>query len=134
MLKIVLDTNVLLVSISQKSKLHIIFKSLVQGDYILCVSTDILAEYAEIVERHLGTQTSNSVLNVIENLPNVEFVTSYYRFNLLNDPDDNKFVDVAVAAGADYIVTNDSDFKVLSKVSFPKVNVISSDIFKTSLE
>ncbi|WP_394334326.1 hypothetical protein [Spirosoma aerolatum] len=27
-----------------------------------------------------------------------------------NDPDDNKFADIAFASGADYLVSNDSDF------------------------
>lgn len=45
--KIVLDTNVFLVSISSKSKLHWIFNRLLNGEYILCVTTDILLEYSE---------------------------------------------------------------------------------------
>jgi DUF1016 N-terminal domain len=35
--------------------------------------------------------------------------------------DDNKFVDIAIASNADYIITNDKHFKILSKISFTKV-------------
>jgi predicted nucleic acid-binding protein len=45
------------------------------------------------------------------------------------DPDDNKFVDCAVAANADFICTEDKHFKVLKKVPFPPVKVISADDF-----
>lgn len=126
MKKVVLDTNVLLVSISSKSKLHWIFLNLLQGKYILCVTTDILAEYAEIIEQHIGVLASENALGVLENLPNIEFITNYYKFNLLQDEDDNKFVDCCISANADFIVTHDSDFNVLKSINFPKVNIIDT--------
>lgn len=131
--KIVLDTNVLLVSVSERSKLHWVFDSLLKKKYILCVTTDILAEYAEILEQHMGSEVSNSVLATIENLSNVEFITTYYRFRLLQDEDDDKFVDCAIAANANYIVTHDTDFKILSKIDFPKVEVKNTDKFKEDI-
>ncbi|WP_348824639.1 putative toxin-antitoxin system toxin component, PIN family [Flavobacterium aestuarii] len=126
MKKIVLDTNILLVSISTKSKLHWIFKNLLEGNYILCLTTDILTEYAEIIELQMGSLASESALGVLENLPNVEFITNYYKFNLLKDPDDNKFVDCAISSNADFIVTHDSDFNILKKIEFPKVTIINT--------
>ncbi len=100
---------------------------------MLCVTTEILAEYAEIIERHMGVGASENVLGALENLPNVEFVTTYFRFNLMRDEDDNKFVDCAVASNASFIVSHDRDFKVLEKVDFPKVKVIDTDTFKKVL-
>ena len=45
------------------------------------------------------------VVETIANAPNVEHVNPAYRFNLItSDPDDNKFVDCAVTAGATYIL------------------------------
>jgi putative PIN family toxin of toxin-antitoxin system len=128
--KVVLDTNVLLVSISTKSKLHWVFKNLLEGNYILCLTTDILAEYAEIIEQQMGNFASESALGVLENLPNVEFITNYYKFNLLKDPDDNKFVDCAISSNADFIVTHDSDFNILRKIEFPKVVILNTSEFK----
>jgi putative PIN family toxin of toxin-antitoxin system len=131
--KVVLDTNVLLVSISTKSNLHWIFKSLLEGNYILCLTTDILAEYAEIIEQQMGSIASESALGVLENLPNVKFITNYYKFNLLKDPDDNKFVDCAISSNADFIVTHDSDFNILRKIEFPKVIILNTLEFKAIL-
>ena len=37
-------------------------------------------------------------------------------------------------AGAHYLITNDSHFSVLKSVVFPKVNVVSIEEFKASLE
>lgn len=128
-MKIVLDTNVLLVSISNRSRLHWIFKKLINQDYTLCVTTDILAEYEEIIEQHMGKATSDSVLGVLVNLPNIELITTYYRFQLLKDEDDDKFVDCAIASNAKFIVSHDKDFNVLKNIAFPKVNVINTDQF-----
>jgi uncharacterized protein len=124
-MRIVLDTNVLLVSISERSPFHWIFKALISGHFMLCVTTDILLEYAEVLERHMGAEVSDSVLGVLDNLINVYQITSYYRFDLIKkDKDDNKFVDCAIAANAHYLVTEDQDFNVLNTIEFPKVKVL----------
>ncbi|MDE6753839.1 MAG: PIN domain-containing protein [Muribaculaceae bacterium] len=53
-------------------------------------------------------------------------VTPYYKFDLIKvDPDDNKFVDCAVAGGARYIVSDDHHFEILKTIDFPKVEVIT---------
>ena len=52
---------------------------------------------------------------------------------ITNDADDNKFVDCAIAANADYIVTNDKHFQILQTVDFPKVNIISVEEFRNLL-
>ena len=45
---------------------------------------------------------------------NILFIDPCFRFQVIaTDPDDNKFVDCAVAAQADFIVTADTDFKAL---------------------
>jgi putative PIN family toxin of toxin-antitoxin system len=112
-MRIVLDTNVLLVSISDRSPYHWIFSGLVQGRYELCVTTEILLEYAEILEQHMGPEVSESVLGTLDNLLNVHLITSYYRFDLIKkDRDDNKFVDCAIAANANYIISEDKDFRI----------------------
>ena len=134
MQKVVLDTNVLLVSISEKSSIHWVFRGLIEEEYILCVTTEILSEYAEILDRHMGQEVSESVLGVIENLGNVELITTYFQFRLLKDEDDNKFVDCAIASNANYIVSHDKDFKILRQIEFPKVRVIDTKAFHEELK
>lgn len=133
MKKVVLDTNVLLVCISDRSRLHWIFQKLIAGEFTLCVTTDILAEYAEIIERHIGPNAAEAVMGVLENLPNLQLVTTYYRFQLLRDADDDKFVDCAIAGNADCIVSHDRDFKVLTTIGFPKVTVLDTVQFQSWL-
>lgn len=90
-----------------------------------CVSTEILLEYEEIIIKMTGDRVFASlVVEAIANAVNVEHVNPTYRFNLISaDPDDNKFVDCAITAGATYIVSNDRHFNELANYDFPKVEV-----------
>ncbi len=61
---------------------------------------------------------------------NAYFITTYYHWNAITtDPDDNKFFDAAIAAGADYLVTNDNHFSEAKNFSFPKVAILSAEVF-----
>ncbi len=48
-MRVVLDTNVFLVSIPTKSIYRIIFNTLIDGSIELALSNDILTEYHEII-------------------------------------------------------------------------------------
>ena len=124
-MRIVLDTNSLIQSISPKSVYHDVWLSVLTGRNTLCVSNDILEEYAEILNRLAGKKTADLVLNTIIECKNVVFLMPYFHFNLISaDPDDNKFVDCAIQANARYIVTNDHHYDVLRQIEFPKVEII----------
>lgn len=123
--KLVIDTNILLVCISERAVNHWLFEAFLDEVFILCVSTAILNEYAEILEQHMGAKTSENVLKVIENAPNVWFVDKYLRWDLISaDPDDNKFVDCAIASNAKCVVSEDNHFNILKTISFPRVEVM----------
>ena len=124
-MKLVLDTNVLLVSISSRSKYHWLFQKLLSGSFVLCLSNEIVTEYEEIISHHMGKVASDSLLGLLDNLNNVEYVKTYFNFKLIpNDPDDDKFVDCAIASSANYLVTHDNHFNVLKSVEFPRVVII----------
>jgi predicted nucleic acid-binding protein len=62
--------------------------------------------------------------------PDVTIQKVYYNWNAISiDPDDNKFFDIAVAADADYLVTNDRHFDIVKTITFPKVNMITTEDF-----
>ena len=134
-MRIVLDTNCLIQSIPKRSRYHDVWVSFENGTNTLCVSTEILEEYMEILQRLVGNYAADVILKNIINSPFTEFITPYYRFNLINtDPDDNKFVDCAIAASARYVVTNDHHYDILSSIHFPHVDVISLDDFLVTLQ
>jgi len=133
-MKVVLDTNVLLVSLLKTSKYRPIFDGLINKKFILVITHEILQEYIEILSIKTNAQIAQNVADLIINLENIERIDIYYRWGLIiNDPDDNKFVDCAIAGNVKYVVSNDKHFNVLSEVEFPSVNVITSDQFLKEL-
>lgn len=75
-MKVVLDTNVLLVSFSQKSMFRPIFDAILDERITVCLTTDILIEYEEIITRHAGPEIAVWVLQLIESAPNKEWITT----------------------------------------------------------
>ena len=128
MARLVVDTNSLIQCISRRSRYHDLWLSFLDGRNVMCVSTEILSEYAEILERYTSPEFAEAALGVITNNPYTLFVTPYYHFHLIAaDPDDDKFVDCAVACNAKFVVTDDNHFDVLKRVDFPKLNIIDLD-------
>lgn len=131
-MKVVLDTNILLVAIPFGTPYYPIFDAFLNGAFTLCLTTDILDEYAEKLHEKYALRpiVAEKVLKTLENSPDIAHISKFYFWNLITaDPDDNKFVDCAVAANADFIVSNDRHFQVLKDIAFPPVRVISADDF-----
>lgn len=133
--KIVLDTNCLLVSISKYGEAYPVWRGFLDGRYTLCVSTEILEEYEEIIGSMTTPYIARNVVDAILKRNNVERVDPYFHWNLIAaDPDDNKFVDCAFAAGATYIVSDDSHFAALRDITFPKLLVLKLKAFIEKLQ
>ena len=125
MIRIVLDTNCLIASLSRTSKSYEVWKGLYEGRYILCVSNEILMEYQEIISQKTTPQIAENVIQFLINCEHVEFITPYFHFELIKtDLDDNKFVDCAIAANATYIVSEDNHYKPLKDITYPHLIVI----------
>ncbi len=125
MRKIVLDTNCLLMSLPKVSPYRIIWDDFLNDELVLCVTNDILEEYLEIIGQKTNAAIASNVVSVILSRKNVEFVTPYYKMHMIQaDEDDNKFVDCAFTAGASCIVSNDTHFRVLNEINFPKIFVL----------
>jgi len=131
---IVIDTNCLIQMISKRSPYRPIWDAFLNQRFVLCVSNEILDEYQEIIEQQTTAQIAENVVLLIMNSSNVNYVDPHFRLELITeDPDDNKFVDCAFASGADYIVSEDAHFDVLSQTPFPMFNVITMDEFLKKL-
>ena len=91
---------------------------------------EILNEYEEILERLAGVDTAKIIIETILNNPRNLLFTPYYHFDLTqSDPDDNKLVDCAVVANAQFIVTEDRHFDAVKRCPFPRIEVIELDSF-----
>jgi len=134
-MKVVIDSNVLLNAVYPRSKNYWMRQALERQQLTLCVTTDILDEYSEVFADYYDAYTAELFLSALEILPNILYINKYFFWRLIpQDPDDEKFADCAVAAGAEYLVTNDRHFNHLKTLDFPKINVVNEDEFRRIFE
>ena len=127
---VVIDTNCLWQIISRNSPYRPIWDAFLVGKFDLCVSNDILEEYQEILEQQITPTVAENLVLLILNKQNVKLVDPHFRMGVITaDPDDNKFVDCAFAANADYLVSEDSHFNILRNMPFPHLNLVTLDEF-----
>ena len=134
-MNIVLDTNSLIMSIAPKSPYRKVWDSFLRGDYNLCVSNEIIEEYAEVLARNISPQVSEAIIYTMLTRENVIRKDPHFSFGLIEtNKDDNKFADCAIASNAKCIVTEDRHFNILKTIPFPKVEVVGIDDFKNYLD
>ncbi|GGD62295.1 hypothetical protein GCM10011514_28000 [Emticicia aquatilis] len=125
-MRVVIDTNYFLAILPKKSIYRPIFDAFRQSKFELAVSSEILDEYAEIFEQKMNAEISANIIELILKQPNSIRTEIFYRWELITaDYDDNKFVDSAISANADFIVTSDKHYNVLEQIPFPSVKIIS---------
>ena len=90
--RVVLDTNCLLQSISRKGRYYRVWRAFLDGEYDLCITTDILEEYEEIIGRYTSPLVGRMLVEAILRASNTLRVDAHFRFGLIvSDPDDNIF-------------------------------------------
>ena len=105
--RIVLDTNIFLVSLAPNYKYHWIYQALLHWKYELALDYLLL-------------------------LPNVYLNNPSYRWQLVDkDEDDNKFVDCFIGSQSDFIVSNDRHIYQIRHNDFPVVRDLRYDEFET---
>ena len=125
-MKVVIDTNVLLISLPVVSKYAPIVDALFDNKMRLIVSTSIYFEYLEVLNLKAKKHIANAFDDYLKTSKNIFITTPYFNWNLINsDVDDNKFTDAYLVSDVDYLVTNDAHFNEVKNLSFPKVNIIS---------
>jgi len=129
-MKVVLDTNILLIALPSRSRYHAIIEAFNQRVYGLIITTPIFLEYEEILSQKASAFIASIVLGAFLEAPNVINTTTYYYWELITaDADDNKFTDAYISGEANYLVTNDTHFDVVKTVKFPNISIVTADEF-----
>jgi putative PIN family toxin of toxin-antitoxin system len=128
-----LDTNVFLQIFGRRQPYYPILRALLDGRLKLAVSTAVLLEYEEVTAKLSGAERWTDLVTLLELLSrlhaNIRFVEPQFRFGvIIADPDDNKFCDCAIAAEADFVITEDHHFDALKSAGY-KSRPISPDEF-----
>ena len=131
-LRLILDTNVFLVSLAPQYKYRWIYDCLIQGKFEVALSNEILTEYHEQIVLRYGINRTEASLDYLLLLPNVMLINPSFLWQLVeNDKDDNKFVDCYFASQSDHIISNDKHLQKVAAVSeFPALSVLSYENFE----
>ena len=112
-MRVVIDTNSLLVSIPRKSPYRPLIDAVINGKIELLISNEILSEYVEILEKKANREVALNISEFLIQSEHVKKIELYFRWHLIEqDKDDNKFVDCALNGAADYLeqMTNILEF------------------------
>jgi len=114
-IRVVVDTNVFVSSFfgGNPRKIIDLWKS---GEIFLCLSRPIIDEYIEVLHR-LGLQNEkelDELLSLFAHGFHVIFTANTPNLNIVEkDPDDNKFIECAVALKAGYVISGDKALRVI---------------------
>jgi len=118
MLKIIIDTNVIISAlISQSYPFKIINDFVFNERVLVCLSSDILEEYLNVLSRDKFQKYNKFYENSILLLKYLYKYSDLHipntKIDILEDKSDNKFLDLAFVSNADYIITgNYNDFTI----------------------
>lgn len=131
-MQVIIDTNVFITSIGKVSPYRWLFDKIISGELTLCISNDIFFEYWEVLESQTSPEIAQNIANFLVIIPSVQFINPFIKWDLFTaDTDDNKFVDCAICAGAECIITYDTHFNVLKEIPFPSVKAVTPEEFKS---
>jgi uncharacterized protein len=107
MIRVVLDTNIIVSALLQPTGPPARIFTLVLGDGLqLCVSAGIYAEYEEVISRPRLQRSQETIASTLQAIREQGFwVRPAQRVRACADPDDDVFLECAQASQADYLVT-----------------------------
>ena len=109
MLRVVIDTNVLVSALLKPDSLpELILSLILEGEMVLCLSEPIVTEYEEVLRREKFRKLDRrKVKTLLARLKSkAQWVEPGARLHVTRvDPEDNKFLECAQEAGADFFVT-----------------------------
>ena len=117
---VVLDTNAFVQVFGTRTPFARLQQAILDGQVTLAVSTPILLEYGEVMTRYGGPDRWPRVWRTLEMTAqlhdNLLRIAPTFRWRLITaDPDDDPFADCAIAVAAEWIITEDAHFNVMTR-------------------
>jgi putative PIN family toxin of toxin-antitoxin system len=113
MQRVILDTNVIVSALIQKSyPHHIVFDYVLDGQVQLCLSEALLNEYRSVLSRSKFSKINNFEYNAEIVLNRFAKTALFYVpeicLDILKDKSDNKLLELADESHADFLITGNS--------------------------
>jgi len=132
-LKVVLDTNVLISAILFGGKPRQILEKAIRGEIRLCLSEPILEELKGVLQRPKFNYSPEMIQVILTELSGIsDFVNVSKMIDVVvEDPEDNRILECTVEAKANYIVTGDSHLLKLSR--YQNIEIVNTVAFLEKL-
>ena len=136
MVKVVLDTVIIVRAlIKPRGYNSEIIKRV--NEYNLFVSEDMLKEAVDVLHRSSLKKKYDpsgiiAVSDILDILSEATLINPSHKVDICRDPHDNKFIECAITAGADYVVSGDEDLLVIKE--YGKVKIVTADAFLKILD
>jgi hypothetical protein len=112
MVRVVLDTNVVVSALIGKGNPKRILELIFSGKANVCLSEETFAEYVEVLSRPKFIRYPEFTEAAVATLKNLRalsaFVEPTRKMNVCSDPDDDKFLELALEAKATYLITGNT--------------------------
>jgi len=124
---VVVDTNVLISGIFWGGSPNKLLEKWANDDFSIISSSPILDEYIRVIKQ-IGQKRPNLVKNWIDFISiNSTVVDVKISIDICRDHDDNKFLECALSADVDYIVSGDKDLLILKQIE--KIPIVTATQF-----
>ncbi|MBI4181599.1 MAG: putative toxin-antitoxin system toxin component, PIN family [Candidatus Aenigmarchaeota archaeon] len=130
MIRVVLDTNILISAVFWRGRPYEILKHGIGGKYTLIASVEILEELIDRLKNKFGFPDMELLMYVDILLSHVHLVQKTSAVTACRDPKDNKILETALDGNAHYIVTGDPDLLVLKQ--FQGISIMTASEFLES--
>jgi uncharacterized protein len=134
MLRVVLDTNVLVSAIISDGKSRELLKKGIANQYSILISDPILRELTVVLKRPKFKVSEDEVKNIIlAIIRTAEVIMVKTKIKAVKeDPKDDMIIETAIDGGADIIVTGDSH--LLSLETFRGINITTVEKLLATLQ
>ena len=129
-MKVVIDTKVFISSFLETAgaprKIIELWK---RGEIVICLSDEIVTEYINVLFRMglKGEEDIGELLELLNRKVNIIFASTDQTLQLLADPGSDKFVECAVVANAQYIISEDEHLIDLKQ--YKQVKIVTPSEF-----
>ena len=124
-MKIVIDANLFISAFFWQGNPKKVIDRVINKSDDLFISVDILNEITDVINRpkfKADKQKTENYISEIKNIANIVDISE--QINLSRDKKDNKYIDCAIAANADFIVSG--DIHLLELKEYGKIKIVKA--------
>lgn len=132
LVRVVLDTNILISAIGFGGIPNEVFKLAINKKIQAVSSPSLIAEFQDVINNKFPLLVPNLPLIIKNITQQFNIVQPKIRIEILQDKDDNRVLEASIAGGCRYIVTGDRELLELAK--YKQIHILTAQQFMEELK